>query len=275
MTSTAGDDRGRIFAVERILTVERIGRYELTTELSIDLTNQKMYAWVSRWAEYVGILPGPGRMDVRLRKLRSIRDLRTGRTYREKPLELRYEVMNIDDLWMHGADTFEDFLKRYANDNDDDRADAVRSDRLLDHDAFEAFAHAFLEAVRVRAKVIYKRAETIWRTPNRCVEAKGEVPERMLPGQSMTAHVQSVSKQGAPAAQLAADVHHFVPTPGLGVDPFTQVTPDPGAGHDFKLTAPATPWSDAEPERFRVVFYSKAGIGELDRLIRADSYPLR
>lgn len=127
----------------------------------------------------------------------------------------------------------------------------------------------------MRAKVVFKRAEKVWRTPNRCVELRGEVPERMLPGQSVKVHVRAVSKRGDPAAALANTIHRFYPqkSAGLGVDPFAYVAPDPDAGHDFTLTAPAKPWSDAKPERFVVTFYSKAGIGEIDQLIRADRYP--
>ncbi|HEX6712848.1 MAG TPA: hypothetical protein VF066_05665, partial [Thermoleophilaceae bacterium] len=166
-----GRDMGHMLVAEHIVTVQRSGRLELTTDFTIDTTNtQNIWGTVKGNSDLATIdsnLPA----YVRIRRVRTARDLRTGKRYREKPVELDYEMNEISPLWMFG-DAFDKFIDKYANANDDNPADAVVSDRLLNEDAFEAAARTFMTAVEAKTRSIFEAAETQWKTPNRCVDMK-------------------------------------------------------------------------------------------------------
>ena len=170
---------------------------------------------------------------------------------------------------------FDQFISRYAGANGDDPADAVVSDRLLNGDAFEVAAQTFMLAAGARAWEVYKRAEQEWRTPNRCVEAHGDVPARLIPGQGIKVHVSATSKRGDPPQNLRAYAR-FAPyrTDGLTVDPYAFVDADADVAATFTVTPPAQAWPDDNPHHLRVVFYSTGGIGAIDADLRPQSLPI-
>jgi hypothetical protein len=271
-----GKDVGRLLAAEHVVTVERSGRHELTTDFTIDTTgSREVWGLVNGNAALTDIEPNPKpTAHVRIRRVRRLRDLGTGRTYRERPLELSYELKMISPLWMDGGG-FDRFIERYANAGDHDPADAIRSDRLLNSAAFEAAARTFMTAVEPKTRAVFERAQTQWRTPNRCVEARSDVPERLIPGSSLKVRVSATSKRGDPAQNLRAYAH-YVPyrSAGLTVDPYAFVEPDANVAYDFTVTPPATAWPDDSPERLRIVLYSTGGIGEVDTDLRAQTLPI-
>ena len=273
---TVGRDIGNLLAAEHIVTVERTGRYELTTDFTIDIVgSRETWGLVNGNAELTYIEPNPKPTTyARIRRVRRMRDLRTGRTYRERPLELKYELQFISPLVMEGG--FGNFIERYGNRNDDDPADAVLSDRLLNEDAFEAAARTFMTAVESKTRPIFERAEQQWRTPNRCVLVNSDAPARLIPGQSVKVHVSATSKRGDPAQNLRNSAH-YAPywSVGLTVDPNAFVEADANVAHDFTVTPPAQAWPDDDPERLRIVFWSTAGIGEIDTDLRAQTLPIR
>ena len=272
-----GKDIGNLLAAEHIVTVERSGRLELTTDFTIDIVgSREIWGLVNGNAELGFIEPNPKPTTyVRIRRVRRARDLRTGRRYREKPLELKYELKFISPLAMDGAG-FDNFIERYGNGNDDDPADAVLSDRLLNKSAFEAAAVTFMTAVEPKTRAVFERAEQQWRTPNRCVQLNSDAPARLIPGQSVKVHVSASSKRGDPTQNLRTSAH-YAPyrSAGLTVDPYAFVEPDANVAHDFTVTPPAQAWPDDDPQRLRIVFWSTGGIGEIDTDLRAQTLPIR
>jgi hypothetical protein len=271
-----GKDHGNLLAAEHIVTVQRARGLEIKTDFTVDITgDHEIWGQVNPRAELRGIDPSLTPIPyARIRRVRTARDLRSGRTFREKPFELRYELQSISPLWMDGG--FGGFIDKYGNANDDDPADAVVSDRLLNEDAFEAAARTFMTAVESKVRVVFERAETQWRTPNRCLDVRSDAPAQLVPGQSIKVHVSATSKRGDPAASVRSYAR-YVPykSAGLGVDPFTFVEPDPDMGADFKVTPPAQAWPDGSPERLQVMLYSTAGIGETDTDFTAQTLPIR
>ncbi|HEX6680497.1 MAG TPA: hypothetical protein VF063_07625, partial [Gaiellaceae bacterium] len=150
------------------------------------------------------------------------------------------------------------------------------SDRLLNEDAFEAAARTFMTAVEAKTRSIFEAAETQWKTPNRCVDMKSDVPAELVPGQSVNVHVSATSKRGDPAANLRSYAH-YVPykSAGLTVDPFAPASPDENMASDFKVTPPSQPWPDSSPERLRIILFSTGGIGEIDTDFKAQTLPFR
>jgi hypothetical protein len=204
------------------------------------------------------------------------RELRTGRRYRERPLELTYELAGIDPLAMLARDDFDSFIDKYGNGNAGDPADAVLSDRLLNGAAFQSAAQAFMLAVGAKTRSIYEIAEKQWKTPNRCVQLQSDAPDRLIPGQSIRVHVTAASKRGDPAANLRAYAHYApYKSAGLTVNPFAFVEPDANAAYDFTVTPPSQAWPDSSPEHLQIVFYSTGGIGETDTELKAQTLPIR
>ena len=95
----------------------------LTTDFTIDTTgSREFWGAVNGNAQLRSILPEPDAF-ARIRRVRRARDLRTGRTYREKPLELRYELVSLVQLGMRYADAgFDRFVQRYGSANGNDPA---------------------------------------------------------------------------------------------------------------------------------------------------------
>jgi hypothetical protein len=275
-TSNVGTDVGNFLAAEHIVTTQRSGHLEITTDFTIDTTgSREFWGTVNGNAALTGIDPKPDAF-ARILRVRRTRDLRTGRTYREKPLEERYEIASLYPLGMQAANgSFERLIQQYTNANSNDPADAVVPDRLLDEGAFEAAAQTFMLAVGAKAWDVYKQAEQQWRTPNRCVEAHGDAPDRLIPGQSVNVHVSATSKRGDPPQSLRAYAH-FAPyvSAGLTVDPYAFVEPDANVAAAFTVTPPAQAWPDSDPERLRILFYSTGGIGEVDTDLRAQTLPI-
>ena len=276
-TNNVGTDSGMLLAAEHIVTTQRSGHLRLTTDFTIDTIGSREY-WgaVNGNAELRSIQPKPDAW-ARIRRVRRARDLRTGKSYREKPLELRYELVSLVPLGMHSPDPgFDRLVKQYANANHDDPADDVVDDRLLKGSAFQAAAQTFMLAVASKTWDVFKHAEQQWRTPNRCVEGHGDVPERLIPGQSVKVHVSATSKRGDPPQNLRSYAR-FAPykSAGLTVDPYALVEPDADVAATFTVTPPAQAWPDGDPERLRILFYSTGGIGEVDADLKAQTLPIR
>jgi hypothetical protein len=276
-TDNVGKDNGNLLAAEHIVTVQRSGRLELTTDFTIDMIgSREIWGLVNGNAELTYIEPNPKpTVYARIRRVRHMRDLRTGRTSRERPFELKYELKMISPLWMDGGE-FDDFIKKYVDDNDDDAADAVLSDRLLNKSAFESAARTFMTAVESKTRPVFERAEKEWRTPNRCVQVQSDAPDRLIPGQSVKVHVAATSRRGDPAQSLRAYAHYApYKSAGLTVSPYAFVEPDANVAHDFTVTPPAQAWPEGSPERLRIILYSTGGIGEVDKDLKPQTLPIR
>ena len=272
--NTHGRDVGHMIAAEHIVTVQRSGRLEVKTDFSIDIINTKeIWGLVNGNADLDQITPTDNPTSyTRIRRVRTARDLQTGRRYREKPLELNYELHNISPVWMDGRG-FAKFIQEASGDKDP--ADAVVNDRLLDEDAFETAARTFMAAVETKTRQVFAAAEQQWKTPNRCVDVKSDAPATLLPGSSIKVHVSATSKRGDPAANLRSRARYApYKSAGLTVDPFAFVEPDENVAYDFTVTPPAQPWPDNSPERLRIVLYSTGGIGEVDTDFKAQTLPL-
>jgi hypothetical protein len=276
-TDNVGKDVGKLLAAEHIVTVERSGRAELTTDFTIDMVgSREVWGLVNGNADLTYIEPNPKPIVyTRIRRVRRMRDLRTGRTYREKPLEIKYELKMISPLAMDSGE-FGRFIEKYADANGDDPADAILSDRLLNKSAFESAALTFMTAVESKTRTIFERAEQEWRTPNRCVQVQSNMPDRLIPGQSVKVHVTAASRRGDPAQNLRSYAHYApYKSAGLTVDPYAFVEPDANVAHDFTVTPPSQAWPDSSPERLRIVLYSTGGIGEVDADLQAQTLPIR
>src|SRR3954454_8096606 len=272
-TDNVGKDMGHLLAAEHIVTVQRSGRLEVKTDFTIDMTStQTIWGLVKGNSDLDVIEPsGLPTAYTRIRRVRTARDLQTGRRFREKPLELKYELHFISPLWMDGGG-FAKFIKETGDDGDP--ADALVDDRLLNEDAFEAAARTFMGAVETKTREVFENAERQWKTPNRCVDVTSDAPTTLVPGSSVKVHVSAASKRGDPAANLRSYAH-YAPYRSLGltVDPFVVVAADENVAHDFTVTAPAKPWADDNPETFRVLLYSTGGIGEVNADFKAQALP--
>jgi hypothetical protein len=275
-TSNSGTDVGHLLAAEHIVTVQRTGRFEITTDFTLDTAGSR-----ETWGAVYGnsnlgdITPKPTAYT-RIRRVRVTRDLRTGRRFREKPLELTYELEGIDRLAMLASDNFDSFIEKYANSNDNDPADAAVPDRLLNSGAFQSAAQTFMLAVGAKTRAVYTTAEKQWKTPNRCVQLQSDAPDHLLPGQSVKVHVAASSKRGDPATNLRANARYApYKSAGLTVDPFAFVEPDANAAHDFTVTPPSQAWPDSNPQHLQITLYSTGGIGEVDTDFKAQTLPIR
>ena len=271
-----GQDTGHLLAAEHIVTVERTGHLEITTDFSFDMTgSREIWGLVNGNADLTQIMPNPKPTAyARVRRVRVARDVRTGRRFRERPLELNYELHMISPLWMDGSE-FNDFVEKYGDANDHDRADAAVPDRLLNTAAYESAARTFMSAVEAKTRSVYASAEAQWKTPNRCVQVQSDAPAQLVPGQSIKVHVSATSKRGDPPANLRAYAHYQpFRSAGLAVDPFKVVAPDENAAHDFTVTPPAKAWPDTSPERLQIMFYSTGGVGEASNDFRAQTLPI-
>ena len=274
----SGEARGKLRAEQRILTIETKGRYRLTTEFVAELTGTRDIAgYVGKRADLSSVA-AKGTMYLTLRRVRRLYDTRTHRSWREKPLVLRYEVLSIYGSWIHDAHSdFEEFIRRYAGGNDSDPADDIRSDKLLNYPAFEAVAKEFIDAVEARVAPVYEAAEKNWQTPGRCVDVTWDAPESLVPGQAIKLTAHAVSKKGQPVELLADPDHSFVPFKDdlLTVAPFDFVSPDASAGATFTVTPPSEPWPADKPRALVIRFLSRAGVGEVWKEFPAAAYPIR
>src|SRR4051812_9451806 len=150
-TDNVGKDVGMMLAAEHIVTTQRSGHLQLTTDFTIDtIGSREFWGTVNGNAQLTSVVPKPDAF-ARIRRVRRARDLLTGRTYREKPLELRYELLSLVPLGMSSPDPgFDRLVQQYANANGDDPADAVVGDQLLNGSAFQAAAQTFMLAVAAK-----------------------------------------------------------------------------------------------------------------------------
>ena len=253
---------GMLVAIERFTTIERIGAAELTTEVELRISRNRIGGAVTFGALYDHASPDPGPGYVQLIRTRRVRDVRSGRTFREKPLELNYEENYVDPVWIDSGN-FDAFVQQQA---DGDPVDALRSDRLINPGAFFAVASAFADAVAAKVRSAYKASEKIWRTPNRCVQLQMDAPSRLVPGQPVKLEAKLSSNHGFTPKQLADDgILYPFKSPELMLDPFARVPPDASATKTFTLTPPSTPWPDSRPLELDIDYRSQAGIGSVQK----------
>jgi hypothetical protein len=239
-----------------VTTVERVGRYDITTSVVFDVR----FRLSSQTTRDAGISDGIAEGGtISVTRSQTAYDRKTKKTRKTGPTQRLSEALS--PLLILDGD-FDDFIAS----QDDDEAPAPR--RPLRTSTWDDVSQAFVAVVFGAIRQDYRAAERRIQTPGACLDLTFAAPERLAPGQTIGLTGHPVLVHGtAPEAELYADGHvtkaEYVNEQGQmlklhgGIyDAFTPNVP----WYDF--TAPPAAWPEERPAGVRLTYVSPAGVAE-------------
>jgi hypothetical protein len=236
-----------------VTTVERVGRYDVTTSVVLDV--QFEVHSQTGGASMVGIFADAGRVSIT--RSQTARDRRTGKTRRTGPTQ-RFSESLSPLLVLDGG--FEDFIDQ----QDRDESPAPR--RPLRSGVWSDLAQRFVSVVYLAIERDFAGAQQHFQTPNTCVDMTIPAPEALAPGAKVNLHGVPRLKQGsATVDQLIANspvLAQELTVQGESYRSLAGATPWK-AGEDWiEFTAPPQAWPASNPAGVRLILKSGAGVAE-------------
>lgn len=238
-----------------ITTVERVGRYDITTTLVFE-ARFTAHAGVTRYAQVDGIFGDDGG-TVSVTRSQVARDRRTGKSRKTGPTQRTVEALS-PLLILDGA--FDEFINR----QDDDESPAPS--RPLTSNALRDSAQGFVAMLYLALDRDFKAAETRMRTPDACVTVTADVPERLAPAQALEITFVPRQTQGnASTEHLLRDAHtegtEWINYAGQSTDLLLGDSGDLAPGKPwYRFHAPATAWREDQPAGFKLNVVTRSGI---------------
>ncbi|MBI5106343.1 MAG: hypothetical protein HZB46_15390 [Solirubrobacterales bacterium] len=252
--------RSKVRAEHVVTTVERVGRYDVTTIVTFELR-----AEASASASSHAVLGGPSLPEgtVSIVRQQTVKDRRTGKVSR-RPLQTDHQA--ISPLW--GLDgSFDDFIDAH---DDDDKAPAPR--RPLRSDVWDDMAQRFIAFVYTSLEAQHKPAADRIATTNACLKMEVDAPARLSPGQTIKLTPKLIPVNPAPYFQQLVNsgtIHaYWVDQQGAAAKSIVGEPPPKEGAPWFEVTAPAERWPEDRPFGIRIVFTSGAGVAETTVLFR-------
>jgi hypothetical protein len=247
--------KGKARGEHVVTTVERVGRYDVTTTVILDVrfdsTSQTTGASVSD--------PSAERGDVTITRSQTARDRRTKKTRKTGPTQRYHEALS--PLFILEGD-FDEFIAQ----QDRDESPAPR--RRLRSGAWDTLAQRFVAVVYMAIDADYKRAEQHFQTPNQCVEMTVPHPEFLSPGGKVGLHGVPRMKQGsATVDQILGSSKFFVDYVNQQGQSFRSLAGSERfkPGEDWiEFTAPPSAWPASPPMGAKLILRSGAGVAETD-----------
>jgi hypothetical protein len=248
--------RGSARGVYTVTTVERVGRYDITTSVVFDV-RVRFSAQTTRSA---GISEGSANDGtISVTRNQTAYDRKTRKTRKTGPTQRLTE--SLGPLFTLDGD-FDDFVASQS----DDEAPAPR--RPLRTSTWSDVSQAFVAVVYGAIQQDFRAAERRIQTPGACIELSFAAPERLAPGQTIgLTGIVHLLHASAPAAAGYEDGNvskaEYVNEQGqvikLHRGPYDALTPDT-PWYDF--TAPPAAWPEARPAGVRFTYASPAGVAE-------------
>jgi hypothetical protein len=251
--------KGKARGEHVVTTVERIGRYDVTTTVILDVRFDASSQTTG--ASIFGISAERG--DVSITRSQTARDRRTRKTRRTGPTQRYNEALS--PLFILEGD-FDEFIAQ----QDKDESPAPR--RRLRSGVWDDLAQRFVGVVYSAIARDYAAAEKHFQTPNACVDMTVPAPEFLAPGGKVGLHGVPRMKQGsATEAQILASSRFFIDyvnpqgqsfRPLAGPERFKP-------GEDWiEFTAPPSAWPASPPMGVKLILRSGAGVAEADATFR-------
>ena len=237
-----------------VTTVERVGRYDVTTSVVFDV--QFGVHSQTGEASLSGIYGTGG--TVAITRSQQARDRRTGKTRKTGPTQRHRDALS-PLLILEGG--FAEFVEQ----QDRDESPAPR--RPLRSGTWEDLAQRFVAVVYLAVERDFKAAEKHFQTPNTCVDMTIEAPEHLAPGAKVGLHGVPHLKQGsATVDQMIGNEKIFAePVNFQGQTWRSLATAERpfGAGEDWvEFEAPAQAWPESNPVGVKLILHSGAGVAE-------------
>ncbi|MDQ3933407.1 MAG: hypothetical protein M3340_02110 [Actinomycetota bacterium] len=251
--------KGKARGEHVVTTVERIGRYDVTTTVILDVRFDA-HSQTTGAALY-GIAADRGQVSIT--RSQTARDRRTGKKRKTGPTQRYSEALS--PLFVLDGD-FEEFIAQ----QDRDESPAPR--RRLRSAAWDDLAQRFVAVVYNAIALDYAAAERHFQTPNTCVEMTVSAPEFLAPGGKVGLHGVPRLKQGtATEDQILGSSRFLVDY----VNPQGQSFRSLAGPERFKpgedwieFTAPAQAWPASPPMGVKLILRSGAGVAEADATFR-------
>lgn len=257
------DVRGRARGVYVVTTVERVGRFDVTTHVVFDARFELLAGTSSS-----GTLGDPWAPDggtISVTRSQTATNRRTGRT-RSTGETQRYTDDLGPLLTLEGG--FDDFVE--ANGTDDPPAPR----RKLRADVWKDQAQKFVAMVYLRILPEFQAVGRRMQTPNACVGLTFAAPERLAPSQSVPLTGRLALTQGtSPAADLYHNAHilllEYIHDAG---QKHRQLSARPGDWRPgeawYEFTAPPRAWPEAAPAGMGFTVGTYAGVAQADVLFK-------
>ncbi len=251
--------RGDFRAEYDVTTVERVGKYDVKTNVLFDIRGAT--------SSQVGLdatLHGIGARDVTvsITRSQSATNRKTGKTKRTGPAQTYREALS--PIWVREGN-FDAFIAQ----QDGDEAPAPK--RVLRSAAWDDAADIFINMAFLQLSHAYASTEKRATTPGVCLELSLEGPETLAPGQTtpITGHV--FQTQGpATKKQILMQGYgargEYVNNQGQTAE--TRMEPKhPKYGWSeglpwYDFTAPAQKWPASNPIGLKVILTTGAGVAE-------------
>jgi hypothetical protein len=251
--------KGKARGEHVVTTVERVGRYDVTTTVILDVRFDAHSQTTD--AALFGIAAERG--EVLITRTQTARDRRTKKSRRTGPTQRYSEALS--PLFVLDGD-FTDFIAQ----QDKDESPAPR--RPLRSGTWDDLAQRFVGVVYSALERDYAAAEKHFQTPNTCVDMTVAHPEFIAPGGKVKLHGVPRLKQGtATVDQILGSSKFLIDY----VNPQGQSWSSLAGPERFKpgedwieFTAPPSAWPAAPPMGVKLILRSGAGVAEADATFR-------
>lgn len=245
-----------------VTTVERAGRYDITTTLVFE-TRFAIHAGSLRTGHLESPIGRGGNVSVT--RTQTARDRRTGKTRRTGPTTRDVEDLSTL-LILEGR--FDDFIDE--NNGDDD---APAPNRPIDKNQLRDAAQGLVGVVYLSLNRDVQIADARLQAPNTCVTLTFDTPPRISPSQAVDLIGKPHLVQGQVTdAQLLEQANvrsiELVNDRGQSAD---LVQTDGNFTTDkpwYRFTAPAAAWPEDQPVGVKLVFESYAGVADATILFK-------
>jgi hypothetical protein len=239
-----------------VTTVERVGRYDVTTTLVFE-TRFLVHGPALR----TGHIEAPsGRGGtVSVTRNQTARDRRTGKTRKTGPTSR--DVEHLDTL-LHLDGAFDDFVN--ANNDDDD---APAPNRPIDRSQLKDAAQEMVAVVYQNLWRDYELADKRMQTPNTCVMLGFDAPARLAPSQAIDLEGKPRLVQGQVTPEKLLEDATVSSAEWVNFKGQTlELTAGSGSFKPgepwYRFTAPPAAWAEDQPVGVKFTFTSQAGIAE-------------
>lgn len=237
-----------------VTTVERLGRYDVTTSVIFDV--QFTVHSQTGGAQLLGIFNEDGRVSVT--RSQTARDRKTGKTRKTGPTQRLSE--SLSPLLILDGD-----FSAFIDQQDKDEAPAPR--RPLRSGAWSDLAQRFVAVVYLAIQRDFKGAEQHFRTPNTCLDMTIPHSEFIAPNGKERLHPVPRHKTDAAAtqSQLLAGADFFarvLTSQGESYKPLPDINPFIPGNPLIEFTAPPQAWPASNPAGVTIWLSSGAGVAE-------------
>lgn len=274
--SSHSDVPFRVDAAYVVTSVERRGRTTITTTVRASLGLREK-ASVNRRAEYDFILPSRT-PELTVRRSQVVR--RGSRVVDRSSTEVEMVVQQLspETTVQLRSETFDAFVERIQAQESGEPVPGA--DGPILGSAWKNFARAFAQTVAARLERLIRRAEAIWRTPNRCIRLELEGPDRLATSATaqLTGRVSPVGSTASPRMILGtgagaatwSDAHVVG---GGSARSLLSGLPLPEDRPWIEYTAPSQQWTEASKPGVDMTLPTKLGVGKAEKRFSPSSVP--